>query len=146
MHHYRQFFFHGTSHWLGLDVHDRGRYRLDGESRELSAGMVFTVEPGLYVDASRPTRSYAMLEYDLDSWTEERILKGDAARRRQDETLENADQVTWDVPEEFLGLGIRIEDDILIVDGGHENLTGHVPSRPDKVEELCAERSWLVRE
>jgi Xaa-Pro aminopeptidase len=43
---------HTTSHWLGLDVHDVGDYRLDGEPRRLEPGMVFTVEPGLYVAPS----------------------------------------------------------------------------------------------
>jgi Xaa-Pro aminopeptidase len=42
---------HGLSHWLGLDVHDVGLYNIDGEPRSLEAGMVFTVEPGIYIDA-----------------------------------------------------------------------------------------------
>jgi Xaa-Pro aminopeptidase len=46
---YRPFYMHRTSHWLGLDVHDAGSYRVDGEPRRLEPGMVFTVEPGLYV-------------------------------------------------------------------------------------------------
>jgi len=46
---YRRFYRHKTGHWLGLDVHDVGEYRIDGESRLLEAGMVFTIEPGLYV-------------------------------------------------------------------------------------------------
>jgi Xaa-Pro aminopeptidase len=46
---YKRFYRHKTGHWLGLDVHDVGDYRLDGESRLLEPGMVFTVEPGLYV-------------------------------------------------------------------------------------------------
>jgi len=46
---YRRFYRHKTGHWLGLDVHDVGEYRLDGESRLLEPGMVFTIEPGLYV-------------------------------------------------------------------------------------------------
>lgn len=46
---YRRFFLHATSHWLGLDVHDVGTYRLDGEPRVLAPGMVLTVEPGLYI-------------------------------------------------------------------------------------------------
>lgn len=146
MHHYRQFFFHGTSHWLGLDVHDRGSYRIEGASRPLGPGMVFTVEPGLYLDANKPTRSFALLEYDLDRWTEERILEGPAARKRQDQALEEAGQVEFEIPSEFVGLGIRIEDDILVVDGGHENLTSHVPVELDEIEALCAETSWLVRQ
>ncbi|HET7125478.1 MAG TPA: aminopeptidase P N-terminal domain-containing protein [Lysobacter sp.] len=46
---YKRFYRHKTGHWLGLDVHDVGDYRLDGESRLLEPGMVFTIEPGLYV-------------------------------------------------------------------------------------------------
>ncbi|MXV06172.1 MULTISPECIES: aminopeptidase P N-terminal domain-containing protein [unclassified Xanthomonas] len=46
---YRRFYRHKTGHWLGLDVHDVGDYRLAGESRLLEPGMVFTIEPGLYV-------------------------------------------------------------------------------------------------
>ncbi|MDK2123515.1 Xaa-Pro aminopeptidase [Parachitinimonas caeni] len=45
---YRQFYMHKTSHWLGLDVHDAGSYKIDGVSRRLQPGMVLTVEPGLY--------------------------------------------------------------------------------------------------
>ncbi|GLS06102.1 Xaa-Pro aminopeptidase [Chitiniphilus shinanonensis] len=46
---YRQFYMHRTGHWLGLDVHDAGAYKLDGAWRPLQPGMVFTVEPGLYI-------------------------------------------------------------------------------------------------
>jgi Xaa-Pro aminopeptidase len=46
---YRRFYMHGTSHWLGLDVHDAGAYTVDGKARPLEPGMVITVEPGLYV-------------------------------------------------------------------------------------------------
>jgi Xaa-Pro aminopeptidase len=46
---YRKFYMHGTSHWLGLDVHDVGAYTRDGKARPLEPGMVITVEPGLYV-------------------------------------------------------------------------------------------------
>ena len=48
---YKRFYLHSTSHWLGLDVHDVGSYRLAGKPRPLEAGMVLTVEPGLYVPA-----------------------------------------------------------------------------------------------
>ncbi|MGO1003851.1 aminopeptidase P N-terminal domain-containing protein [Lysobacter sp. CA196] len=47
--HYKRFYRHKTGHWLGMDVHDVGEYRFDGESRLLEPGMVFTIEPGLYV-------------------------------------------------------------------------------------------------
>lgn len=46
---YKRFYMHKTGHWLGLDVHDVGEYRVDGEYRELEPGMVFTIEPGLYI-------------------------------------------------------------------------------------------------
>ena len=54
--HYKRFYRHKTGHWLGLDVHDVGDYRFDGESRLLEPGMVFTIEPGLYVSPDDTTR------------------------------------------------------------------------------------------
>jgi Xaa-Pro aminopeptidase len=48
---YKRFYMHKTGHWLGLDVHDVGDYRVDGEYRELEPGMVVTVEPGIYIAA-----------------------------------------------------------------------------------------------
>lgn len=56
---YRRYFMHKTSHWLGMDVHDAGAYRIDGLWRRLEPGMVLTIEPGLYVradDESAPER------------------------------------------------------------------------------------------
>ena len=53
--HYRQFYRHKSGHWLGLDVHDVGDYRIDGQSRLLEPGMVLTIEPGLYVGADDTT-------------------------------------------------------------------------------------------
>lgn len=49
---YKRFYMHRTGHWLGLDVHDAGEYKRDGEWRALSEGMVLTVEPGLYIRAA----------------------------------------------------------------------------------------------
>ena len=95
---YREFFMHKTGHYLGLDVHDCGRYTTaDGSSRPLEPGMVFTVEPGIYVDP------------------------------------ENTE-----VEARWRGIGIRIEDDVLITDAGHEVLTSHVPKAIDEVEAMCA--------
>ena len=48
---YRKLTLHGVSHWVGLDVHDVGRYEKDGAARELAPGMVFTIEPGIYIPA-----------------------------------------------------------------------------------------------
>ena len=46
---YRQFYMHRTGHWLGLDVHDAGEYKLAGDWRTLEPGMVLTIEPGCYI-------------------------------------------------------------------------------------------------
>jgi Xaa-Pro aminopeptidase len=46
---YKRFYRHKTGHWIGLDVHDVGDYRIEGDSRLLEPGMVFTIEPGLYI-------------------------------------------------------------------------------------------------
>ncbi|MGE5275797.1 MAG: aminopeptidase P N-terminal domain-containing protein [Acidobacteriota bacterium] len=51
---YRRFTLHGVSHWVGLDVHDRGRDEVGGSSRVLEPGMVFTIEPGIYVPSNAP--------------------------------------------------------------------------------------------
>ena len=48
---YKKFFMHRTGHWLGLDVHDAGDYKREGQWRELRPGMVLTVEPGCYIRA-----------------------------------------------------------------------------------------------
>jgi Xaa-Pro aminopeptidase len=89
----------GTGHMLGLDVHDCSKARtemyVDGTLR---AGMVLTVEPGLYFQA---------------------------------------DDLT--VPEEYRGIGVRVEDDILVTEGGNENLTAGLPRHPDDVE------AWMAR-
>ncbi len=50
---YRKFYMHRTGHWLGLDVHDVGEYKVDGEWRDLEPGMVVTVEPGLYISPGK---------------------------------------------------------------------------------------------
>lgn len=50
---YKRFYMHRTGHWLGLDVHDVGEYKVDGEWRELEPGMVLTIEPGLYISAGK---------------------------------------------------------------------------------------------
>ena len=146
MHLYREFFMHGTSHWLGLDVHDAGAYRLDGKHRRLERGMVFTVEPGIYVAHDRAQVEFTLLEYDLDARAERRIMMGAAAARAAEEDEQDgAEKLRHDIPPEFLGIGIRIEDDIAITYEGHENLSAMVPVDPDEIEELCAETTWLTR-
>ncbi|HTL14669.1 MAG TPA: aminopeptidase P N-terminal domain-containing protein [Thermomonas sp.] len=94
---YKRFYRHKTGHWLGLDVHDVGEYRIDGASRLLEPGMVFTIEPGLYIPADDAT-----------------------------------------VPAKWRGIGIRIEDDVLVTRDGHRVLTGALERSADEVEALMA--------
>jgi Xaa-Pro aminopeptidase len=96
-HSYRKFYMHKTGHWLGLDVHDAGDYRVDGEFRELEPGMVVTVEPGIYIAP------------DLKA-----------------------------VPAKFRGIGIRIEDDVVVTDGDPEVISAGVPKEADEIEALMA--------
>jgi len=144
MHHYNQFYFHGTGHWLGLDVHDAGSYRIDGVSRKLEPGMAFTVEPGMYIAPHKAEVELSLLEYDLDEWAQRRILEGRAtAMAKEQEARDAAEKITHEVPGAFLGIGIRIEDDVVITDQGHDNLTSSVPTGWEEVEALCAEESML---
>lgn len=145
MHHYREFYMHGTGHWLGMDVHDAGGYMLpDRTARPLEPGMAFTVEPGLYIDPERETASFSVLEYDHDLWLERRYRLGtDAAKKLEAEEKENAGFVEHPIPAEFRGLGVRIEDDLLITTDGHENLTAGVPTTVAGIEAVCAEQSDL---
>jgi len=93
---HREFYMHGLSHWLGLDVHDVGHYGTADRGRTLEAGMVLTVEPGLYIAPDA------------------------------------------DVPAEYRGIGVRIEDDIVITADGNENLTDSVVKDADAIEALMA--------
>jgi len=144
MSHYREFFMHGTSHWLGLDVHDAGSYQIEGKPRVLEPGMAFTVEPGLYVDG-REEIEFTLFAYDFDEHLEESLLDPTGTKKRLEEAKEKADKVTHKVPTEFRGIGVRIEDDILITESGHDNLTSFVPREIDEVEALCTQQSWLSR-
>jgi len=145
MHHYREFFMHGTGHWLGMDVHDAGNYMTpDQTGRPLEPSMAFTVEPGLYVEPARESASFPLLEYDFDAWMERRYRMGiEAAKKLEAEAKENAEVVEHPIPAEFRGLGVRIEDDILITRTGHDNMTAGVPTSIQEIETLCAEPSRL---
>src|SRR5437762_11552128 len=92
MHHYREFYMHGTGHWLGMDVHDVGDYRIDRKSRLLEPGMVLTVEPGLYFDAGRETVTYHLREYSEEEMWDRRLRLGAAtAKKMEDEEKAKAE-------------------------------------------------------
>jgi len=94
---YKPFYMHRTSHWLGMDVHDVGSYYEEGKPRKLAAGMVLTVEPGIYIGK----------DYDK-------------------------------VPPEWRGIGIRIEDDILVGETGPTNLTADIPKTVTELRQASA--------
>jgi Xaa-Pro aminopeptidase len=123
-----------------MDVHDAGGYRVDGDGRPLVAGMTFTVEPGIYVAPDKAELTLPKVPFDVDAERDLAYLEGGAeAKRRVEERRATAETVTHAVPAEYLGIGVRIEDDILITADGHENLTRGVPVDPDEIEALWRE-------
>jgi len=141
---YRQFFFHGTGHWLGIDVHDAGAYRVDGKGRPLERGMAFTVEPGIYVAPEKSVLTLSQATYDSDETLNLFHELGAAAAKAEiEKRKEDAGHVSFDVPAEFLGIGVRIEDDVVVTESGVENLTSGVPVDPDEIEAVCAQESIL---
>jgi Xaa-Pro aminopeptidase len=92
---YKEFYMHRTGHWLGMDVHDVGDYKIADEWRQLEAGMVLTIEPGLYIAPDNHR-----------------------------------------VAAKWRGIGIRIEDDVLVTKTGHEVLTDTAPKSIIDIEQL----------
>jgi Xaa-Pro aminopeptidase len=91
---------HRAGHWLGMDVHDVGEYKVGGEWRELEVGMAMTVEPGIYI------------------------------------AVDNQD-----VAKKWRGIGVRIEDDVVVTETGVENLTAALPRKVDELEAWLAKHS-----
>ena len=146
MHHYREFYMHGTGHWLGMDVHDVGDYRIHRQSRLLESGMVLTVEPGLYFDPERAAVTFHLREYSEEEMWERRYRLGMAAAKKiEDEEKARAETVVHEIPAEYRGIGVRIEDDVLITADGAEILTAGTPKTIDEVERTCAEAPRLPR-
>jgi Xaa-Pro aminopeptidase len=146
MHHYREFYMHGTGHWLGMDVHDVGDYRVNRASRVLEAGMVLTVEPGLYFDPDRETATFHLREYSEDEvWERRQRLGLAAARKLEEEEKAKAEKVVLPIPGHYRGIGVRIEDDVLITADGSEVLTAGTPKTVAEIEQVCAEAPRLPR-
>lgn len=95
---YKPFYMHRAGHWLGMDVHDVGDYKVGGEWRVLEPGMSMTVEPGIYIAPDNTS-----------------------------------------VAKKWRGIGIRIEDDVVVTRTGCEILTGGVPKGIDEIEALMAQ-------
>jgi Xaa-Pro aminopeptidase len=134
---YREFFFHGLGHWLGMDVHDSGPYRVDGVGRALAPGMAFTVEPGIYIAPEKKVLTLAKIPFDMDAERDLAYEEGAAeAKRIIEERKAKAETITHDVPAEYLGIGVRIEDDLLVTESGCDNLSRDVPVDPDEIEAL----------
>jgi Xaa-Pro aminopeptidase len=102
---YMQFYMHNLGHFLGIDVHDAGRYYFNGESRPAEPGMVMTIEPGLYISP---------------------------------DTKNIPEGFNQDVPAKYLGIGVRIEDDVLVTEKGARVLTDKVPKDAGEIEALMA--------
>jgi Xaa-Pro aminopeptidase len=146
MHHYREFYMHGTGHWLGMDVHDVGDYKLGRQSRPLEPGMVLTVEPGLYVDPERESVTFALREYSEEEMWERRFRLGTAAAKKiEDEEKARVEKIVHPIPAEYRGIGIRIEDDVLVTAAGNDVLTAGTPKTVEDVERTCAEPPRLPR-
>lgn len=96
---YRDFYMHGAGHWLGIDVHDVGDYRKGDNWRPYEAGMVTTIEPGIYVSPDNKK-----------------------------------------VAKKWRGIGIRIEDDVLVTRQGNKILTDALPKTTEDIEALMAQR------
>jgi Xaa-Pro aminopeptidase len=94
---YRKFFMHRTGHWLGMDVHDVGDYKVGNEWRVFEPGMALTIEPGIYIAPGTPG-----------------------------------------TPKKYQGIGIRIEDDVVVTRDGCEVLTDGVPKEAVEIERLMA--------
>ncbi|HAQ27464.1 Xaa-Pro aminopeptidase [Stutzerimonas nitrititolerans] len=94
---HKAFYMHRAGHWLGLDVHDVGDYKIGGEWRVLEPGMAMTVEPGIYIAADNQ-----------------------------------------DVARKWRGIGVRIEDDVVVTKTGCEILTSGVPKAVAEIEALMA--------
>ncbi len=109
---YGIWFIHGTSHWLGMNVHDVG----DG-ARRLEPGMVFTIEPGIYVRAD--ALDYMPPGWRIEDWEKFKVAVRPAFAKYQ-------------------GIGVRIEDDMLVMPGGARWMTAALPRKISEIEEFMA--------
>ena len=138
MMHYFEFFMHGTGHWLGLDVHDAGSTEEKNKPRKLKPGMVTTVEPGIYIRPNKPEIEFKLLERDPKEIRERRKQLGmEKATILENEELKDAKSIKHKIPKDLLGIGIRIEDDIVCTEEEPINLTSGAPKTIEDIEAIC---------
>mgnify|MGYP001335779669 FL=1 len=138
MMHYFEFFMHGTGHWLGLDVHDAGSTEEKNKPRKLKPGMVTTVEPGIYIRPNKPEIEFKLLERDPKEIRERRKQLGmEKATILENEELKDAKSIKHKIPKDLLGIGIRIEDDIVCTEEDPINLTSGAPKTIEDIEAIC---------
>ena len=139
MMHFFEFFMHGTGHWLGLDVHDAGSTEVDGQPRQFKDGMVTTVEPGIYVRPTKPVIEFPLIERDPKKIRERRKLLGmEKATILEKEEISNAKTIKHEIPKELLGIGVRIEDDIICTNDGPVNMTEKAPKTIEEIEAITS--------
>ena len=139
MMHFFEFFMHGTGHWLGLDVHDAGSTEVDGQPRQFKNGMVTTVEPGIYVRPTKPVIEFPLIERDPKKIRERRKLLGmEKATILEKEEISNAKTIKHEIPKELLGIGVRIEDDIICTNDGPVNMTEKAPKTIEEIEAITS--------
>ena len=139
MMHFFEFFMHGTGHWLGLDVHDAGSGEVQDKPREFSNGMVTTIEPGIYVRPTKPVIEFPLLERDPNAIRERRKYLGmEEATKLEQEEISNAKTIKHEIPKDLLGIGVRIEDDIVCTKNGPLNLTADAPKTIEEIENLIS--------
>ena len=139
MMHYFEFFMHGTGHWLGLDVHDAGSTDVDGQPRKFKDGMVTTVEPGIYVRPTKPVIEFPLIERDPQKIRERRKQLGmEKATILEKEEISNAKTVKHEIPKDLLGIGVRIEDDIICTSDGPINMTEKAPKTIEEIEAITS--------
>jgi Xaa-Pro aminopeptidase len=97
---YKEFYMHRVGHWIGMDVHDVGNYRIAGNWRPLVPGMVTTIEPGIYISPNNRK-----------------------------------------IPKKWRGIGVRIEDDVLVTESGYRILSEGIPKTVVEIEAFMSKQT-----
>lgn len=113
---------HGSSHWLGLNTHDAGDYKFREGGRTLEPGMIFTVEPGIYINEK---------VFDLAE-----KMPGGFIPKNELAEFKDKIKIAFD---KYKNIGVRIEDDILVTKNGYRNLSEKAPRKIDEIEKIMGD-------